>query len=177
MDFVWPAVLILVLLAGWVLTLLGMPGNWLMCAAAAVYAWLVPRDAPAAFGWGPVVGLLVLATLGELLELAAGALGAAKHGGSKRGALLAVAGSMVGGIVGVLVGAPIPVVGPLVAALLFAALGAMAGAMLGETWKGRQLGQSWQIGKAAFWGRLLGTLAKMLVGLAMIGVVAGAMVF
>ena len=40
--------------------------------------------------------------------------------------------------------------------------------MLGEAWKGRSLGQSWQIGQGAFWGRLLGTLAKVTVASAMV---------
>ena len=61
-------------------------------------------------------------------------------------------------------------VGSVVAAVLFAAIGALLGAMLGEQWKGRELGESWQIGQAAFWGRLLGTLAKSLIGLVMVAV-------
>jgi hypothetical protein len=58
---------------------------------------------------------------------------------------------------------PIPVIGSVVAAVLFAGLGAMAGAILGEVSAGQRLDTSWQIGKAAFWGRLAGTLGKMLL--------------
>ena len=65
-------------------------------------------------------------------------------------------------------------IGPLIAALLFAGLGALAGAMLGETIGGQSLAASWKIGKAAFWGRLLGTLAKTVIGAIMAGVAIAA---
>jgi uncharacterized protein YqgC (DUF456 family) len=176
MSIFYALLLLVVLLVAWLLTVMGMPGNWIMVAVAALYAWLVPSDAPASIGWGVVLAVAILAALGELLEMVAGALGVAKAGGSKRGAVLALLGSMVGGLVGMVVGVPIPLVGSLVGAILFASLGALLGAMLGECWKGRELGQSWQIGKGAFWGRLLGTLAKVLVGSIMLVVVAVALV-
>ena len=62
----------------------------------------------------------------------AGALGAGKAGGGRRGALLALAGSMIGGILGMILGLPIPLVGSMLASVFFAALGAMAGAAIGE---------------------------------------------
>jgi uncharacterized protein len=58
----------------------------------------------------------------------------------------------------------------LVGALFFAGMGATLGAMLGEFWKGRSLDHSWTVGQAAFWGRLLGTLAKVVIGALMVGV-------
>ena len=122
-------------------------------------------------GWTVVAVILGLALLGELLEFPASAMGAVKGGGSKRGAALALGGSVVGGMVGLAVGVPIPLVGSLVAAVLFGGLGALLGAMVGETWKGRDLDQSWRVGKSAFWGRLLGTLAKTMVGSVMVVVV------
>ncbi len=67
-------------------------------------------------------------------------------------------------------------IGSIVAAVLFAGLGAMVGALIGESWKGRGLGESWQVGKAAFWGRLLGTLAKVVVGSVMVVVAVVALV-
>ncbi len=176
MSIFYAFLLLAVLVAAWLLTVTGMPGNWLMVAATALYAWLVPTDASATIGWGVVLAVAIMAGLGELLEMAAAALGVAKAGGSKRGAVLALLGSMIGGLAGMAVGLPIPLVGPLVGAVLFASFGALLGAMLGECWKGRELGQSWQIGKGAFWGRLLGTLAKVLVGSIMLVVVAVAMV-
>jgi uncharacterized protein YqgC (DUF456 family) len=168
MDIVWAVVLAVTVIVGWTMTLFSLPGNWVMVAAGALYWWLAPDDSRAVLEWPWLVGLLVLAVLGEVLELAAGALGVGHAGGSKRGAALAVAGSVIGSIGLAILGVPIPVVGPIVAAVLGAALGALGGAMLGEAWKGRDLGQSWRIGQGAFWGRLLGTLAKVTIASAMV---------
>jgi hypothetical protein len=49
--------------------------------------------------------------------------------------------------------------------------------MLGELWAGKNLDASWRIGQAAFWGRLAGTLGKMLVGIVMVAVVVVALVW
>jgi uncharacterized protein len=176
MTLLLALLLVAVLLAGWGLTLVGAPGNWLMVIATAMYVFFVPAGSPVAIGWTVVVALIVLATLGEILELVAAAAGTARAGGSKRGAVLALLGSITGGVLGIVIGMPIPLFGSLVAALLFAGLGAMAGAILGEFWAGNKLDASWQIGQAAFWGRLLGTLGKLIVGAMMIALVVAALV-
>ncbi len=175
MAIFFALLLILVLLACWAFTLMGMPGNWLMVAATTVYAILMPAQSPAALGWKIVLALFVLAALGEIVELVAGALGAGKAGGGRRGALLALAGSMIGGILGMILGLPIPLVGSMLASVFFAALGAMAGAAIGEFGAGKSLDTSWKIAKAAFWGRLAGTLGKIILGALMIVVVVAAM--
>jgi hypothetical protein len=175
MAIVFALLLILFLLACWFLTLLGMPGNWLMVAGTAIYAYLVPAQSPATLGWRTVVVLLILAVLGEIVELLAGAMGAGRAGASRRGAVMALAGSFVGGLLGMFFGLPVPLIGSVLAAVLFAALGAMVGAVLGETSSGRNLGTTWRIAKAALWGRLAGTLGKMLIGAAMIVAVLVAM--
>jgi uncharacterized protein YqgC (DUF456 family) len=167
--------LIIVLLVGWTLTLFGMPGNWLMALATTVYSYFMPADSAAAIGWKVVAALFILAALGEIIELLAGSMGAAKAGGSKRGAVLAMLGSITGGIVGIFIGMPIPLVGPIFAALLFAAGGAMIGAIIGEIWAGRRLDSSWQVGRAAFLGRLVGSLGKMLIGAIMLAIVVAAL--
>ena len=176
MSMVWAVLLLLVLLVGWAVALVGMPGNWLNVGATAIYAQLVPAESSLSIGWRVVAVAVVLAILGELVELAAASLGTARAGGSRRGAVLALAGSMVGAVVGVVVGLPIPLVGPVAAALVFGGLGALAGAMIGEQWKGRTLGESWEVGKAAFWGRLLGTTGKVMIGSVIVVVVAVALV-
>jgi uncharacterized protein YqgC (DUF456 family) len=160
------SLLILVLVVGWCMTMLSMPGNWVMVAAAGLFAWWSPPSGPN-IGWPVFFLLLGLAVVAELLELAASALGASRAGGSRRGAVLAIFGSMIGALAGAMIGLPIPVVGSLVAAIVFAGVGAMAGAMLGETWKGRTLAETWKVGQAAFWGRLLGALAKTGIASAM----------
>jgi len=78
--------------------------------------------------------------------------------------------------VGLFVGLPIPLVGSLAAALLFGGAGALAGAFLGESWKGRDFDTSMEVGKAAFVGRLLGTLAKMIISSVMVVVTLVALV-
>lgn len=173
----WIAGLLLAVVAGLLLTLVGMPGNWLIVTAACLYAWQMAEAPRAGFGWAVVLVLFLLAVAGEVLEFLAAALGAAKAGGSRRSALLAIVGSMVGGIVGLTVGVPIPVIGSLVAAVLFAGVGAMIGAVLGETWKGRSAEQTLHVGWGAFRGRVLGTLSKLSVGLLMALLIALAMVF
>jgi uncharacterized protein YqgC (DUF456 family) len=170
MIYLWVFLLVATVIVAWLLTLLGMPGNWLIVLAVAVYVLLMPEDLRVSVSWGVVVVLIVFAALGELLEFLAGALGVAKAGGSRRGAVLALLGSIAGAVVGLFVGLPIPVIGSMVAAVLFAGAGAFVGAVLGEQWKGRQLGESCRVGHAAFWGRVLGTVAKTAVGAAMVAV-------
>jgi uncharacterized protein len=179
LTIIFALLLIVVLLGCLALTLFGLPGNWLIVAATAIYVCLGPAHSPAAIGWKLIAVLVFIAVLGEIVELAAATMGTAKAGGSRRGAVLALAGSIVGAVVGLFVGIPIPVplVGSIFAALLFAGLGALAGAMLGELWAGKDWGTSWRIGKAAFGGRLVGTVAKMLLGGMMIVVVIIALIW
>lgn len=155
--------------AGWFGTLLGLPGTWLMVLAAALYAWIGPGDdSRFALGWPAILILSILALLGEFLETAAGAAGAKRAGGSRRGMLLAILGSVAGAMIGAGAGVPIPVIGPLIGAILGAAVGAFVGAVAGEVWKGREFDHSWRVGESAFWGRLIGTLAKLWVATVMV---------
>jgi hypothetical protein len=171
MSVLWAALLILAAIVLWALNFFSLPGNWLLLAAAVLYAYLIPDETRTDISWWTVGGLLVLALLGELIEFAAGALGAAKAGASRRGAVLALGGSLLGGVFGLFVALPIPVIGPIVGALLFGSLGALGGAVLGEQWKGKDLDESIRVGHAAFWGRLFGTLGKVLAGAVMIAVI------
>ncbi len=168
MSIVYAIVLVLILGVGWCAQLVGLPGNWLIVLAAALYAWWLDPAAVTAIGWNTVIALAVLAVLGEIVELVAGALGVTKVGGSRRGALLAILGSIVGSLVGVFVGLPIPIVGSLVAAVVFGGVGATVGAMLGESWKGRGFDSSVEVGKAAFVGRILGTVGKLVTSTIMV---------
>ena len=168
--------LVLVLLASCGMTLLGLPGNWIMVAATALYIWLIPSDSAMSISWAVAVVLAGLAALAELAELAAGALGVAKVGGSRRSAAFAVGGSLMGSFLGLVIGLPIPVIGSVVAVVLFAGVGALCGAMLGEDTRGRDPGHGWRVGQAAFWGRLLGTAAKTFASVVMAAIVVGALI-
>jgi uncharacterized protein YqgC (DUF456 family) len=177
MSIFWACVLVIVLLAGWVLNVFGLPGNWTSLAAVALYAYLIPSGHRVWVSWWIVGAVLVLAILGEVVETFASAAGAAKVGGSRRGAVLAIIGSFIGGIVGVFVGIPVPVVGSLLGVILFASAGALGGAMLGEYWKGRDWDTTWQVGQAAFWGRMLGTVGKIVLGSVIVVLVLFALVW
>ena len=151
----------------WLLNFVNLPGNWMMSVATLAYMPLIPKDEHVAVKWPVVVALLLLATWGELVEFAAGAWGVTKAGGTRWGAGLALIGSIAGGIAGVFFGLPVPILGQIVAALLFAGLGALVGAIVGERIAGRQFSESLQVGRAAFWGRLLGTFGKVSIGAVM----------
>ncbi len=153
-------------LLGWAASVLGMPGNWLIVLLALACFWLSPVGSSSHVAWFSLVAILAAACLGEFLEFVASALGASRKGGSKRGAVLALAGSLAGAIAGLVFGSliPPPVVGNVVASLLLGASGAFAGAIAGERWAGKDWDASFEIGSAAFWGRLLGTVGKAVCG-------------
>jgi uncharacterized protein YqgC (DUF456 family) len=67
-------------------------------------------------------------------------------------------------------------VGTLIGVVLGASLGALAGAMAGEKWKGRDWRESWQVGQAAFLGRLLGTVGKIIFGSMIVAITLAALV-
>jgi uncharacterized protein YqgC (DUF456 family) len=175
MNVVWAMLLFAVLVFAWMLNLFGLPGNWINVLAAGLYAYLMSGDERVDVGWPVIIVAFLLACLGELIEFAASAAGVAKTGGTKRGAVLAILGSFAGGVVGAFVGLPIPVIGSILAIVIFASLGAMGGAMLGERWAGRDFDVSVEVGHAAFWGRLLGTVGKIIVGVMIVLIVTAAL--
>ena len=123
MDADWTyylSALLLVACSGlaWLLTLVALPGNWLIVGGAALFAWLLPEQAGQGVTWTTVAVLLGLAVVGELVEFGAGAAGAAKQGASRRAVALSIVGAMVGSILGLGVGTPIPVLGWFVMAVL-----------------------------------------------------------
>lgn len=161
----------LLAIIGWTANILGLPGNWLVVSAAAFAWWWYSDGERLHVGLTALVAIVVVAALGELLEFMAGALGASRLGGSRRGTLLAIVGAIAGAITGLFFGAliPIPLLGPLIVSVLLGASGAFAGAVSGERWAGKDWGTSLQIGSAAFWGRLLGTVGKSVCGTAAAG--------
>ena len=162
------ATLILVSGIGWILTLFGMPGNWVIVAGTACYAWLGPSEGAAQLSWGVVGVFAVLAVLGEIAETAAGMWGASRVGGSRRAAVFSLIGSILGALGGAALGVPVPLVGSAIAAVGGGALGALAGAALAEQTRGESSSHALRVGRAAFWGRLLGTGAKTVVSTALV---------
>ena len=168
MVYVWLTLFIVSVILFWVLNLIGLPGNWMIVAIALLWTFFGPNHYQ--FHWGIPVALVVLATIGELIEFLTSVLGTKQLGGSTRGATLSVIGSIAGGLAGAVFGIPfpIPLVGMLIGSILFAGIGAWVGATLGEKWVGKPMKESVKIGAAAFVGRLFGTAGKLVVGSTMV---------
>ena len=145
------------------LVAVGMPGTWALLALAVVVelssgAWLPAGEQT--FSWTLLGACLVLAIVGEILEAGAGALGAKHGGGSRRGMVL----SMIGGIAGAIVGAPF---GLLLGSMLGAVVGTFAGALIGElSHPDKEIGEAVRPATAATVGRILGTLSKLPIAIA-----------
>ena len=171
MSFVWASLLLLLNLAAWMLNLVSLPGNWLVLLFAVVYFVLL-RDVPTGphLSWWGIGLAAAFAVLGELWEFFASAAGATKKGGSRRGAVLAIAGSIGGSLVGAFVGVPIPVIGPLIGAVGGGALGAFLGAYAGEGH--RTSAERIEISRGAFFGKLWGVMGKLVLGFAMVATLA-----
>lgn len=144
------AIMVVVALAGTVLTLLTLPGTWVMVASAL----LLKLWQPGLFPWWVIVVAVLIAALGEAVELGASAMGAAKGGASRRGAMAAVVGSLVGAVVGS------PFFFPL-GSIVGGVLGAGVATLLIERGVGAsEWGRAARAGAGAAAGRLAATLAK-----------------
>ena len=158
LDWIYYLLLAILLVFGLFINILGLPGLWLMIAAAAAYAW---ATGGVHLYWHGLIALLVLAILAEVAEFVAGAAGSKAAGGSKRGML----GAIVGGIVGGILGTPLfPVIGT----IFGACLGAFVGAFVVEVGIGRDPDEATQIGWGAFKGRFWGIVVKLGFGFVML---------
>ena len=112
----------IVALAGWVLSLAGISGSWLLLAAG-IGADLA-FDGRVDFIVSSIVfGVLCVAA--EVVEFLSGLLGAKTFGGSRWAQVGAFVGTLVGGIVGAGI---FPIVGTIIGAVL----GGFAGSLTGE---------------------------------------------
>ena len=163
-NIFWALLCILFLVISLSLNASGAPGNWIMLGVASFYSWLMPNESPYGFGIFIILIILMLATIGEILEFFTGAISTKKAGGTKRGVWFSVIGSIIGSLLGVFVGIPIPIIGSLIAALLFSGVGALLGAYYGEKVEGKNFQEAWKVGVSSFIGRILGSLFKMICG-------------
>jgi hypothetical protein len=169
----WGIALVLAAIACWFANVFTLPGNWLIVGLAALFTYLLPpAEYGRGFGWITVGVLVLIAILGEVIEFAAGAAGAAKHGASRRAMLLSILGAGVGSIGGAAIGIPVPFIGPLIAAVGGGAAGAFGGAYLGEVWKGKLHPERTAVSTGALIGRLFGTVGKLAAGAAMVAILA-----
>lgn len=140
----WYALLVVAEVVGFLLIPLGLPGLWVMLAAAVAYKLLV---AGAGFGWLAIVAGAALSTVAEVLEFTLSARYTRRYGGSRRAGW----GALGGGIVGAIVGVPVPVIGSVIGAFV----GSFAGALVAEY----SLGRSHQVAGRSAWGALVGRVA------------------
>jgi uncharacterized protein YqgC (DUF456 family) len=144
------ALLALVLIIGVCMIPVGLPGLWLIVAAAPVYDWLTGTHQ---IGITTVVGVALLAVTAEVLDLALSARAARKSGGSQRAAWAAA----IGGLLGALIGVPIPVEGSVVGALM----GVFLGALVAEFTRGTGAVGSVRVATGAVIGRVVASVAKV----------------
>lgn len=138
--------LLVVCLAGLAISVVGLPGLWLMVASAVVFSL---ATGGVVLTWKTVVAVALLAAASEVAEFLAGAAGSKTAGGTWRG----IVGAVVGGIAGGIVGVPIPILGPILGAILGAAVGAGVLELTGERPDVRQAGNvAWGAAKGRFWG-------------------------
>ncbi len=138
--------------AGIVLTLLTLPGTWVVLLTGVGLQYSLGQ--PRLFADSTLLTCLGIAIVAEIVELVASAAGAKRAGGGRSASILSVIGAGVGAIVGGLV---IPVVGAIPGGVIGAGLGAIAGqrGITGSSWS-----QSWRVGAGAATGRLVATIAK-----------------
>lgn len=149
------AILFISSFLGLALTLLTLPGVWLILTVAVILQ--LAYGEPLLFSWWTLGIALGLALAGELAEFGASALGATRAGGGRSGALGSIVGSTVGAVAGTFL-IPIPVAGTIVGGVI----GAGAGALVAERGiANRTWWQSCRIGHGAAWGRLIATIAKL----------------
>jgi hypothetical protein len=148
-QWILAVALILLGLAGTVLP--ALPGVAFVFAGLVVGAWI---DDFQRVGWITLalLGLLTLASLG--IDFAATALGAKRVGATR----YAIVGAALGTLGGLFLGIPGLLVGP------------FAGAVLGEMLSHGQWRQATRAGWATWVGLLFGTLAKIALAFAMIGI-------
>jgi uncharacterized protein YqgC (DUF456 family) len=166
LDWPWAeiagvGVILLASLAGIVLTVLTLPGTWVPIVAGAIVKIWMPDLVP----WWVLIAAVVVATLAEVIEFVACALGASRGGATRRGVWGAVLGSFFGALVGSVV-PPFPL-GTILGGVIGAALGTLAG----DRSCARGWGESGRAAAGAAVGRAVATLTKT----ALAGVIAAGM--
>jgi hypothetical protein len=161
MDILWAILLILLNTVWLALTVLGLPGNWLIVISAALVVWRQWGAADAGgiemFTIWTLLAVIVVAAIAELAEILTGVFGSTQMGGTRRGSL----GALLGGLIGAIIGTPLM---PILGTLLGACLGAALGAWGFELSAGRKMIESARAGLGAGLGTLAGRLIKTIAG-------------
>ena len=162
-DILASSVATLFAIVGVALTLLTLPGTWLaILVATGLQAWRGDL-----YSWWTLIICAVIALVGEAVEIAASALGAAKGGASRKGALAAVVGSLVGAVVGSFF---LPPIGTIMGAVLGAGGAAL---WVEHSLLQRPFAEAAKAGTGAAAGRLIATLAKAGLSAVVAGILIG----
>ncbi len=155
MIYLAASLLLLLMFAAWLSNFVSLPGNWINILLLGLWKLFYP-EMPA--GWWFFLAVILLAALGEALELLTQWWGGRRYGSSSRGNW----GSLLGALAGAILGAPI-LLG--LGAFPGAIAGAFAGSLLVELTGGRRLSQALTGAKGAMYGRVLGFAAKAGLGM------------
>ncbi len=133
----------------------GLPGIPLIFAGI----WLISGvDHYHHLGLWWLLAIALIGTIGLMLDVLAGALGAKRAGASRR----AVLGALVGTFIGVFFGLPGLLLGPFI------------GAVFGELSAGNSMLRSTHVGIGTWIGLIFGTLVKMVASMTMVALLAAA---
>ncbi|MEE9208773.1 MAG: DUF456 domain-containing protein [Gemmatimonadota bacterium] len=141
---------------------LGLPGVWIMLLVPTVGTYF------GEVGVMTFAALIVIALVAEVAEYAVIRRTTVRYGASPR----AFWGAIGGGLAGGLIGTPVPVLGSLAGVFV----GTFAGALLVTYAESRTARESARAGWGAVVGRTLAAGVKILAGLVIIVVTAGALV-
>jgi len=147
----WILAILLMIVGALGIVLPALPGVPLLFAGMVVAAAI---DDFQKVGWLPLAVLGFLTLLAVLVEFLASALGAQRVGASSR----AIVGALLGTVVGLFFG---------IAGLVF---GPFVGAVIGELSVHGRIDQAGRVGVATWIGLVFGTLAKIAIAFAMIGI-------
>jgi hypothetical protein len=157
-------ILVLCLVLGLIMIPFGLPGTWIMAAAALGYSLLVPNS----IGTFIVVVVAAMALIGELIEFSLTAKYTRKFGGSRRASW----GAIIGGMVGAFMGVPVPIVGSVIGAFA----GAFIGAFVAELTQSN-VGSATKVATGALIGRAVAAAMKVAIGIAMAAVILFSAIF
>jgi uncharacterized protein YqgC (DUF456 family) len=152
---------IIVLVIGWMMIPLGLPGLWVMIGVTAVGA------ITGVVGLWALLLCVAIAIIAELIEFVLVGRITKRYGGSRK----AFWGALAGGFIGILIGIPIPILGSIIAGIV----GTFVGAALVTYAETKQMGSAQRVGWGAVLGRMLTAAAKTAAGLAILAIAAAAL--
>ncbi len=158
MELIFKIIVLLFSGAGIILVPLGLPGAWLIFSSAALYS-LFYNFTPGKTDFWTLLILLLIASLGEILEFLVSVWGGKKLKVSN-GALIA---SIIGGLIGAVVGVPVFLIGSLLGLLLGVFLGALVYEFLVE----KDFSKALKAALAVFFSRLVASFMKTCLALGM----------